>query len=169
MEEKRKNAPRTPSLLPLLSARRRPSGPRQCRPTVPRRRDQAPLAREQGCRARCCSSHVARAPAPATYWTSLPSLSWPIKTPAEPTNERTPLPASSQTPSLLPARSRSTWPAPPVKLLDAGSAAALGRRWTNGRRELEEECRRSLFRTSPSSPASSTRVAVAVAFFSGRR
>jgi hypothetical protein len=55
------------------------------------------------------------------------------------------------------------------EVLDAEGAAALGRRWTNGRRELEEECRRSLFRPSLSSSASSTRAAVAVVFFSARR
>jgi hypothetical protein len=43
-----------------------------------------------------------------------PSASWPIKTPAEPTNERTPLPASSQTPSLPPLRSHSQQPSTPA-------------------------------------------------------
>jgi hypothetical protein len=55
------------------------------------------------------------------------------------------------------------------ELLDAGGAAAFDLRWASGRREVEEECHRSLFCPSPSSPASSTRVAVAVVFFSGRR
>jgi hypothetical protein len=53
--------------------------------------------------------------------------------------------------------------------LGVGSAAVLGRRWTNGRRELEEECCQSLFCPSPSSPASSTRLAVAVVFLAVRR
>jgi hypothetical protein len=55
------------------------------------------------------------------------------------------------------------------EVLDVEGAAALGRRWTNGRQELEEERRRSLFRPPPSSSASSTRAAVAVVFFSARR
>jgi hypothetical protein len=46
-------------------------------------------------------------PAQATYWTPSPPASWPIKSPAEHTSELTPLPASSQTPSLPPVRSRS--------------------------------------------------------------
>jgi hypothetical protein len=41
-------------------------------------------------------------------------MSWPIKAPSEHTIERTPSPASPQTPSLLPALSRSTSPAPPA-------------------------------------------------------
>jgi hypothetical protein len=55
------------------------------------------------------------------------------------------------------------------ELLDAGRAAALGRRWTNESWELEEERRRSLFCPSPSSSASSTHATVAVVFFSARR
>jgi hypothetical protein len=55
------------------------------------------------------------------------------------------------------------------ELLGAGSAAALGRRWTNGRRELEEECCRILFRPPPSSLASSTHLTVAVVFLAVRR
>jgi hypothetical protein len=55
------------------------------------------------------------------------------------------------------------------ELLDAGRAAAFGLHWTSRRRELEEECCRNLFCPSPSSPASSTRVAIAVVFFSERR
>jgi hypothetical protein len=49
------DAARTPLSVPLLSARCRPSWPRQRRPTVPRRHDQAPPARPQGRRARLCS------------------------------------------------------------------------------------------------------------------
>jgi hypothetical protein len=55
------------------------------------------------------------------------------------------------------------------ELLDAGSAAAFGLRWASRRRELEEECCRNLFRPSPSSPASPTRLAVAVVFLAVRR
>jgi hypothetical protein len=55
------------------------------------------------------------------------------------------------------------------ELLDAGSAAAFGLRWASRRRELEEECRQSLFRPSPSSPASSTHIAVAFVFLAVRR
>jgi hypothetical protein len=168
MEEKRKNAPRTPSLLPLLPARHRPPWPRQSRPTAPRRRDQTPPAREQGHHARCCSSCVARAPAPASYWTPSPSTPWPIKTPSDQTNELTPLTARSRTPSLPPARSRSTQPSTPAKLLDAGGAVAFGLRWASRHRELEEECCRILFRPSPLSPASSTRVAVVIVFLFAR-
>jgi hypothetical protein len=82
---------------------------------------------------------------------------------------------SHPTPSSLPdnlssLRSLSFDVASPAgEVLDAGSAAALGRRWTSRRRELEEEHRRSLFRPSPSSPASSTRAAVAIVVFSARR
>jgi hypothetical protein len=115
VEEKKKTPPGPPLSVSLLSARRRPPWPRQTRPTAPHRRDQAPPAREQGRPTRCRSTHVARAPAPASYWTPSPSTPWVIKTPADQTNERTPLPATSQTPSLLPARSRSTWPAPPAR------------------------------------------------------
>jgi hypothetical protein len=58
--------------------------------------------------------HVARTPAQATYWTPSPSASWPIKTPSEHTNELTPLPASPQTSSLPPVRSRSQQPSTPA-------------------------------------------------------
>jgi hypothetical protein len=108
------DATRTPLSVPLLSARCRPSWPRQRRPTVPRRRDQAPPARPQGRRARYRQCTSPGPPAPATYWTPLPPPSWPIKSPAEHTSERTPLPASSQTPSLPPVCSRSLQPSTPV-------------------------------------------------------
>jgi hypothetical protein len=114
MEEKRKNPPRTPSLLPLLSARCRPAWPRQRRPTEPRHQDRTPPARVQGRSARCCPSHVARAPAPATFWPPSPPTSWPIKAPSEHTNEHAPLPASSQTSSFPPVLFRLTSPAPPA-------------------------------------------------------
>jgi hypothetical protein len=112
---RRRTRPGPPSLLPLLSARRWPLRPRQSWPTAPRRRDQAPPAREQGRPARCRSTHVARAPAPASYWTPSPPTPWPIKTPADQTNEHTPLTATYQTHSPLPARPRSTSPASPVR------------------------------------------------------
>jgi hypothetical protein len=55
------------------------------------------------------------------------------------------------------------------EVLDAECAAAFGIRGASGRRELVEESRRSLFRPSPSSSASSTLAAVAVLFFTARR
>jgi hypothetical protein len=55
------------------------------------------------------------------------------------------------------------------EVLDAEGAAAFGIRGASGRRELVEESRRSLFRPSPSSSASSTLAAVAVVFFAARR
>jgi hypothetical protein len=58
--------------------------------------------------------HIARAPAPVSFWTPSPPTLWPIKAPADQTNELAPLPATSQTPSLLSARSRSKQPATPV-------------------------------------------------------
>jgi hypothetical protein len=112
--EEKEEAARTPFSVPLLSARRRPAWPRQGRPTVLRRRDQTPPARPQGRRARLCPCTSPEHPAPATYWTPLPPPSWPIKSPAEHTNERTPLPASSQIPSLPPVRSRSLQPSTPA-------------------------------------------------------
>jgi hypothetical protein len=106
--KEKEDAARTPLSVPLLPARRRPSWPRQRRPTVPRRRDQTPLARAQSRSARLCPCTSPEHPAPATYWTSLPPLSWPIKTPSEHTSELTPFPVSSQTPFFPPVRSRST-------------------------------------------------------------
>jgi hypothetical protein len=82
---------------------------------TPRRRDQTPPAREQGRRDRCRPCTSPAQPAPATHWAPLSPPLWPIKTPADQTSGRTPLPATSQTPSLLPARSRSTSPAPPAR------------------------------------------------------
>jgi hypothetical protein len=58
---------------------------------------------------------------------------------------------------------------PAGEVLDAEGAAVFGLRGASGRRELVEESRRSLFRPSPSSSASSTRTAVAIVFFSARR
>jgi hypothetical protein len=55
------------------------------------------------------------------------------------------------------------------ELLDAGGATVFGRRWTNGRREVEEECRQNLFRPTPSSSSSPTPLAVAALFLSARR
>jgi hypothetical protein len=109
-----RSRPDPPFSVPLLSARRRPAWPRQRRPTMLRRRDQTPPARPQGRPARLCPCTSPDHPAPATYWTPLPPPSWPIKSPAEHTNERTPLPASSQTPSLPPVRSRSLQPSTPA-------------------------------------------------------
>jgi hypothetical protein len=74
-----------------------------------------PPAREQGRHARCCSTRVARAPAPVSYWVPSPSSLRPIKASADQTNQLAPLPATSQTPSPLPARSRLTSPSPPVR------------------------------------------------------
>jgi hypothetical protein len=58
---------------------------------------------------------------------------------------------------------------PAGEVLDAEGAAAFDLRWARGRRELVEESRRSLFRPSLSSSASSTRLAVAVVFLAVRR
>jgi hypothetical protein len=55
------------------------------------------------------------------------------------------------------------------EVLDAEGAAVFGIRGANGRRELVEESRRSLFRLSPSSSASSMLAAIAVVFFTARR
>jgi hypothetical protein len=58
---------------------------------------------------------------------------------------------------------------PAGEVLDAEGAAAFDLLGASRRRELVEEPRRSLFRPSPSSSASSTLAAVAVVFFSVRR
>jgi hypothetical protein len=109
-----RSRPDPPFSVPLPSARRRPSWPHHRLPTVPRRRDQTPPARPQGRRARLrpCTSSVH--PAPATHWTPLSPPSWPIKAPSDHAVELTPLPASSQTPSLPPVRSRSLQPLTPA-------------------------------------------------------
>jgi hypothetical protein len=107
-----------------------------------------------------CAGHPLGAPVPASLAYKNPRRS----------NER-----MHPTPSLLPdifssPRSLSLDVASPAgEVLDAGGAAAFGLSWASGRRELEEEHRRSLFRPSPSSSASSTRAAVAIVFFSARR
>jgi hypothetical protein len=76
--KEKEDAAWTPLSVPLLSARCRPSWPRQRRPTVPRRRDQAPPARAQGRRARLCPCTSPEHPASATHWTPLSPPSWPI-------------------------------------------------------------------------------------------
>jgi hypothetical protein len=58
---------------------------------------------------------------------------------------------------------------PAGEVLGAEGAAAFGLHGASERQELVEESRRSLFRPSPSSSASSTLAAVAVVFFSARR
>jgi hypothetical protein len=58
---------------------------------------------------------------------------------------------------------------PAGEVLDAEGAAAFGIRGASEHRELVEESRRSLFRSSPSSSASSMLAAVAVVFFTARR
>jgi hypothetical protein len=115
VEGRRGTRPGPPLSVSSLSASSRPPWPRQSWPTALRGRDKSPPAREQGRRARCCSTRIARAPAPASYWTPSPPTLWPIKAPADQTNQLAPLPATSQTPSPLPARSRSTSPAPPAR------------------------------------------------------
>jgi hypothetical protein len=55
------------------------------------------------------------------------------------------------------------------ELLGAGGATASGRRWRNGRREVEEKSRRNLFCPAPSSSSSPTSLAVAVFFATDRR
>jgi hypothetical protein len=50
------------------------------------------------------------------------------------------------------------------ELLDAVGATASGRRWRNGRWEVDEENRRTLFRPAPSSSSSPTSLAVAALF-----
>jgi hypothetical protein len=114
MEERRKKPPGPPFSVPLLSTRRRPSWPRQRRPIVPRRRDQAPPACPQACRARRCPCTSPDHPAPATHWAPLSPPSWPIKSPSDHAVDTTPLPATSQTPSLPPVRSRSLQPSTPA-------------------------------------------------------
>jgi hypothetical protein len=107
-----------------------------------------------------CAGHSLGAPVPASLAYKNPRRS----------NEWT-----HTTPSYLPDNLSSLLSlsfdvaSPAGEVLDAGSTAAWSRRWTNGRREVEEEGRRSLFRPSPSSSASSTRAAVAVVFLSARR
>jgi hypothetical protein len=79
------------------------------------------------------------------------------------------------TPSYLPdtlAPSLSLWfvdARHTGEVLDANRAAAFDHPRASRRWESEEEHRRSRSRTSPSSPASSTRVAVTVVFCTGRR
>jgi hypothetical protein len=58
---------------------------------------------------------------------------------------------------------------PAGEVLDAEGPAAFDLLGASGRRELVEKPRRSLFRPSPSSSASSTLAAVAVVFFTARR
>jgi hypothetical protein len=99
----------------FLSASSRPPRPRQHRPTALRSRDNTPPAREQGRRARCRPCTSPAQPAPATHWAPLSPPLWPIKAPADQTNERAPLPATSQTTSPLPARSSSTSSALPAR------------------------------------------------------
>jgi hypothetical protein len=96
----------------FLSASSRPLCPRQHRPTALRGRDRTPPARGQGRRAQCRSTHAPRAPAPARYWTPSPSSLRPIKAPVDQTRGLTPIPATFQTHSPLPALSSSTSPAP---------------------------------------------------------
>jgi hypothetical protein len=50
------------------------------------------------------------------------------------------------------------------ELLDAVGATASGRRWRNGRWEVDEENRRTLFRPAPSSSSSPASLAVAALF-----
>jgi hypothetical protein len=127
------------------------------------------------------ASTRARPPCPASsvHITSTPCAGHPLgalvpaplayKNPRR-SNERT-----HPTPSYLPdnfssSRSLSFDVASPAgEVLDAEGAAAFGLSGASGRRELVEESHRSLFRPSPSSPASSTLAAVAVVFFSACR
>jgi hypothetical protein len=107
-----------------------------------------------------CAGHPLDALVPAllAYKKPLRSRSWTHPTPSE-------LPdifSSSRSISFAIASSAG-------ELLGMGGTAAFGLRWANGRREVEEECRRSLFRPAPSSSASPSRLAVAVVFFSARR
>jgi hypothetical protein len=57
----------------------------------------------------------------------------------------------------------------PSELLDAGGITSFGHLWTNGRREVEEKGRRSLFHPAPSSSSSPTSLAIAVLFPTARR
>jgi hypothetical protein len=58
---------------------------------------------------------------------------------------------------------------PAGEVLDAEGAAAFDLLGASRRREVVEETRRSLFRSSPLSSASPTHAAVAVVFFTARR
>jgi hypothetical protein len=169
MEGEGRRRPDPPSLSLFLSASCRPAWPRQHQPTAPRRHDQAPPAREQGCRAR---HHRCTSPGPPCAGHPLDALapdSLAYKNPCR-AHEWTHTIPNSLPDTLSSPRSLSFDEAYNAgELLGAGSAAAFGRRWTNGSRELEEECRRSLFCPSLSSPASSTRVAIAVIFLAVRR
>jgi hypothetical protein len=107
-----------------------------------------------------CAGHPLGAPVPASLAYKNPRRS----------NEWTHTIPSYLPDTLLSPRSLSFDVASPAdEVLDAEGAAAFGLRGASGRRELVEESRRSLFRPSPSSSASSTLVAIAVVFLAVRR
>jgi hypothetical protein len=110
-----RNAPRPPLSVFPLPAHCRPPWVRQSRPTTLRSRGDNTPAHPRGRCARCCSMRIARAPAPASFWTPSPSTLRPIKGPADQTKRLAPFPATSQTRSFRPACSSSTTPAPPAR------------------------------------------------------
>jgi hypothetical protein len=167
--EEKEEAARTPSLCPssLCTMPTGMSSPEHAHSTPSPRPSPASTPPRLPCPAlpvhvarTPCAGHLLDALAPAllAYKNPLRSRSWNHTTPSK-------LPDIFSSPSSLPFDVASS----AGELLDAGGATAFGLRWASGRREVEEECRRSRFRLAPSSSASPTRLAVAVVFLSARR